>query len=38
MNYSYPLLIVGFGGMINELLSRVIYRKVAVGTSLAARP
>ena len=34
MNYSYPLLIVGFGGMINELLSRVIYRKVAVGTSL----
>ena len=34
MIYSYPLLIVGFGGMINELLSRVIYRKVAVGTSL----
>jgi O-antigen/teichoic acid export membrane protein len=32
--YSYPLLIVGFGGMINELLSRVIYRKVAVGTAL----
>ena len=32
--YSYPLLIVGFGGMINELLSRVIYRKVAEGTSL----
>ncbi|MBL7697992.1 MAG: polysaccharide biosynthesis C-terminal domain-containing protein [Chitinophagaceae bacterium] len=30
--YSYPLLIVGFGGMINELLSRVIYRKVATGT------
>jgi O-antigen/teichoic acid export membrane protein len=34
MAYSYPLLIVGFGGMVNELLSRVIYRKVADGTSL----
>jgi O-antigen/teichoic acid export membrane protein len=34
MYYSYPLLIVGFGGMVNELLSRVIYRKVADGTSL----
>lgn len=34
MYYSYPLLIVGFGGMVNELLSRVIYRKVATGTSL----
>lgn len=34
MSYSYPLLIVGFGGMVNELLSRVIYRKVADGTSL----
>ena len=34
MAYSYPLLIVGFGGMVNELLSRVIFRKVAVGTSL----
>ena len=32
--YSYPLLIVGFGGMVNELLSRVIYRKVATGTPL----
>lgn len=28
MNYSYPLIIVGFGGMINEMLSRVVYRKV----------
>lgn len=28
MYYSYPLIIVGFGGMINEMLSRVIYRKV----------
>jgi O-antigen/teichoic acid export membrane protein len=26
--YSYPLLIVGFGGMINEMLSRLVYRKV----------
>lgn len=30
--YSYPLIIVGIGGMVNELLSRVIYRKVATGT------
>ncbi|AXY76222.1 polysaccharide biosynthesis protein [Paraflavitalea soli] len=30
MHYSYPLIIVGFGGMINEMLSRVIYRKVLV--------
>ena len=28
MQYSYPLIIVGLGGMINEMLSRVIYRKV----------
>lgn len=34
MRYSYPLIIVGFGGMINEMLSRVIYRKVAIGTPL----
>lgn len=32
MHYSYPLIIVGFGGMINEMLSRVIYRKVLVET------
>jgi O-antigen/teichoic acid export membrane protein len=25
MKYSYPLIIVGFGGMINEMLSRVMY-------------
>lgn len=31
--YSYPLIIVGLGGMVNEMLSRVIYRKVATGTS-----
>ncbi len=34
LHYSYPLIIVGFGGMINEMLSRVIYRKVATGTPL----
>ena len=28
MIYSYPLVIVGFGGMINEVLSRLVYRKV----------
>ncbi|WP_315818271.1 lipopolysaccharide biosynthesis protein [Paraflavitalea speifideaquila] len=32
MYYSYPLIIVGFGGMINEMLSRVIYRKVLTET------
>lgn len=26
--YSYPLIIVGLGGMINEMLSRLVYRKV----------
>ena len=31
--YSYPLIIVGLGGMVNEMLSRVIYRKVATGSS-----
>ncbi|HEX6914186.1 MAG TPA: polysaccharide biosynthesis C-terminal domain-containing protein [Chitinophagaceae bacterium] len=28
MKYSWPLIIVGFGGMINEMLSRVIYLRV----------
>jgi O-antigen/teichoic acid export membrane protein len=28
INYSYPLIIVGFGGMINEMLSRLVYQKV----------
>ncbi len=28
MNYSYPLIIVGFGGMINEMLSRLVYQRV----------
>ncbi len=27
LKYSYPLIIVGFGGMINEMLSRVLYQK-----------
>jgi O-antigen/teichoic acid export membrane protein len=30
MKYSYPLIVVGLGGMINEMLSRVIYTKVVV--------
>jgi len=28
MYYSYPLIIVGFGGMINEMLSRLVYQRV----------
>ncbi|WP_126972957.1 oligosaccharide flippase family protein [Gynurincola endophyticus] len=28
LHYSYPLVIVGFGGMINEMISRLIYLKV----------
>ncbi len=28
MLYSYPLVIVGFGGMINEMLSRLVYQQV----------
>lgn len=28
MQYSYPLIIVGLGGMINEMLSRLVYRKI----------
>ncbi len=34
MYYSYPLIIVGFGGMINEMMSRVIYKKVIPGDSI----
>jgi O-antigen/teichoic acid export membrane protein len=34
MIYSYPLIIVGFGGMINEMLSRLVYRKVLDEPSL----
>lgn len=28
MHYSYPLIIVGLGGMINDMLSRLVYRHV----------
>lgn len=28
MTYAYPLIIVGFGGMINEMLSRLVYSNV----------
>lgn len=28
MHYSYPLIIVGLGGMVNDVLSRLIYRHV----------
>jgi O-antigen/teichoic acid export membrane protein len=28
MIYSYPLIIVGFGGMINEMMSRVLYASI----------
>jgi O-antigen/teichoic acid export membrane protein len=28
MNYCYPLIIVGLGGMINDMLSRLVYRHV----------
>ncbi|GAO41690.1 lipopolysaccharide biosynthesis protein [Flavihumibacter petaseus] len=28
MQYSYPLIIVGFGGMINDMLSRLVYQHV----------
>lgn len=34
MIYSYPLIIVGLGGMINEMLSRLVYRKVVPGDSI----
>ena len=28
MKYSYPLIVVGFGGMVNDMLSRLVYRHV----------
>ena len=28
MNYAYPLIIVGLGGMVNDMLSRLIYQHV----------
>lgn len=30
MKYAYPLVIVGLGGMINEMLSRLVYQHVVV--------
>lgn len=35
MKYSWPLLIVGFGGMINEMLSRLVYQHVAIDPAKA---
>lgn len=32
MKYSYPLIIVGLGGMINEMLSRLVYQKVSTAS------
>lgn len=32
LKYSLPLLLVGLGGMINELLSRVCYQRIAIGS------
>lgn len=32
MYYSYPLIIVGFGGMINEMLSRLVYQRVSTAS------
>jgi O-antigen/teichoic acid export membrane protein len=29
LTYSYPLIIVGFGGMINEMLGRIIFNQVS---------
>jgi O-antigen/teichoic acid export membrane protein len=37
MLYSYPLIIVGFGGMINEMLSRLVYRKVTLDDAIKAK-
>ena len=36
MHYSYPLIIVGLGGMINDMLSRLIYRHVVDVSSAQA--
>jgi O-antigen/teichoic acid export membrane protein len=36
MQYSYPLIIVGLGGMINDMLSRLVYRHVVNVSSLQA--
>ena len=36
MDYSYPLIIVGLGGMINDMLSRLVYRHVVDGSAAQA--
>lgn len=36
MEYSYPLIIVGMGGMINDMLSRLVYRHVVDLTTAEA--
>ncbi|HKC36984.1 MAG TPA: polysaccharide biosynthesis C-terminal domain-containing protein [Chitinophagaceae bacterium] len=36
MEYSYPLIIVGLGGMINDMLSRLVYRHVVDVSSAEA--
>lgn len=37
LNYTLPLLVVGLAGMVNELLSRVGYTNLAVGTDEEVR-
>jgi O-antigen/teichoic acid export membrane protein len=37
MNYSYPLIIVGLGGMINEMLSRLVYQHVVTINPVKAK-
>jgi O-antigen/teichoic acid export membrane protein len=36
MHYSYPLIIVGLGGMVNDMLSRLVYRHVVDVSSTQA--
>ena len=36
MRYSYPLIIVGLGGMVNDMLSRLVYRHVVDVSSAQA--
>lgn len=37
MKYSYPLIIVGLGGMINEMLSRLVYQYVVPISPIEAK-
>ncbi|MBL0356151.1 MAG: oligosaccharide flippase family protein [Chitinophagaceae bacterium] len=37
MKYAYPLIIVGLGGMINEMLSRLVYQHVATIDPIKAK-